>query len=247
MRVCSSSSAIIYNNVYGGNMRVINIFVFIATVLSAVSCQTSRRAEILFETTKGDFTMALFNETPLHRDAYLLLTRCGYFDSILFHRVIDNFVVQAGDPNSRKARPGQMLGDGEPFRIPAEIRFPKLYHKRGMVNAAREGDDTNPNRESCGSQFAIMTCGPLTDAQIERGEKWVREGTEGKAELTKDMKEHYKKHGGSPHLDAQYTVFAEIVSGMNVVDSIQKVKVDKFDRPLEDVRIVRATVVKDYR
>ena len=228
-------------------MRVINIFVFIATVLSAVSCQTSRRAEILFETTKGDFTMALFNETPLHRDAYLLLTRCGYFDSILFHRVIDNFVVQAGDPNSRKARPGQMLGDGEPFRIPAEIRFPKLYHKRGMVNAAREGDDTNPNRESCGSQFAIMTCGPLTDAQIERGEKWVREGTEGKAELTKDMKEHYKKHGGSPHLDAQYTVFAEIVSGMNVVDSIQKVKVDKFDRPLEDVRIVRATVVKDYR
>lgn len=211
------------------------------------SCKTSQRAEILFETTKGDFTMALFNETPLHRDAYLVLTRCGYFDSLLFHRVIDNFVVQAGDPNSRNARPGQMLGNGVPFRIPAEICFPKLYHKRGMVNAAREGDETNPNRESCGSQFAIMTCGPLTDAQIERGEEWVREGTKGKAELTKEMKEYYKKHGGSPHLDAQYTVFAEIVKGMNVVDSIQKVKVDRYDRPVEDVRILRATVVKDYK
>lgn len=211
------------------------------------SCKTSQRAEILFETTKGNFTMALFNETPLHRDAYLLLTRCGYFDSLLFHRVIDNFVVQAGDPNSRNARPGQMLGDGEPFRIPAEIRFPELYHKRGMVNAAREGDETNPARESCGSQFAIMTCGPLTDAQIERGEKWVREGTDGKASLTKEMKEYYKKYGGSPHLDAQYTIFAEIVEGMDVVDSIQKVKVDRFDRPVEDVRILRATVVRGHK
>lgn len=218
-----------------------------ALFLLLLSCKTSQRAEVLFETTKGNFTMALFNETPLHRDAYLVLTRCGYFDSLLFHRVIDNFVVQAGDPNSRNARPGQMLGNGEPFRIPAEICFPKLYHKRGMVNAAREGDEANPNRESCGSQFAIMTCGPLTDAQIERGEMWVREGTKGKAELTKEMKEYYKKHGGSPHLDAQYTVFAEIVEGMNVVDSIQKVKVDRYDRPVEDVRILRATVVKDYK
>lgn len=220
---------------------------FSTLFLLLFSCKTSQRAEILFETTKGDFTMALFNETPLHRDAYLLLTRCGYFDSLLFHRVIDNFVVQAGDPNSRNARPGQMLGNGEPFRIPAEICFPKLYHKRGMVNAAREGDETNPARESCGSQFAIMTCGPLTDAQIDRGEKWVREGTAGKTSLTKEMKEYYKKHGGSPHLDAQYTVFAEIVEGMNVVDSIQKVKVDRYDRPVEDVRILRATVVKEYR
>lgn len=229
-------------------MKIANKFILLAFVsLMLVSCKTSQRAEILFETTKGNFTMALFNETPLHRDAYLVLTRCGYFDSLLFHRVIDNFVVQAGDPESRHACPGQMLGNGEPFRIPAEICFPKLYHKRGMVNAAREGDETNPDRESCGSQFAIMTCGPLTEAQIERGEKWVREGTKGKSELTKEMKDYYKKHGGSPHLDAQYTVFAEIIDGMNVVDSIQKVKVDKYDRPLEDVRIMRATVVKDYK
>ena len=127
-----------------------SIFTVIASVAiiatGFISCNKPQRVEILFETTKGNFKMALFNETPLHRDAYLLLTRCGYFDSILFHRVIDNFVVQAGDPHSRKARPGQMLGGGEPFRIPAEIHFPELYHKRGMVNSAREGDETNPNR-----------------------------------------------------------------------------------------------------
>ena len=228
-----------------------SIFTIITSVaiiaMSFISCNKPQRAEILFETTKGNFKMALFNETPLHRDAYLLLTRCGYFDSILFHRVIDNFVVQAGDPNSRKARPGQMLGNGEPFRIPAEIHFPELYHKRGMVNAAREGDETNPNRESCGSQFAIMTCGPLSDAQIERGQKWIWEGTDSTVNLSEEMIRTYKEVGGSPHLDAQYTVFAEIIEGMDVVDIIQKVAVDHNDRPIEDVRIIRATVVKDYK
>lgn len=227
---------------------IFTVIVSVAIIATGfISCNKPQRAEILFETTKGNFKMALFNETPLHRDAYLLLTRCGYFDSILFHRVIDNFVVQAGDPHSRKARPGQMLGGGEPFRIPAEIHFPELYHKRGMVNAAREGDETNPNRESCGSQFAIMTCGPLTDAQIERGQKWIWEGTDSTVNLTDEMIKTYKEIGGSPHLDAQYTVFAEIVEGMDVVDSIQKVTVDHNDRPIEDVRILRATVVKDYK
>ena len=149
----------------------------IACTLCFVSCKPAQqqtevapiddRAEILFETTMGNFKMALFNETPLHRDVYLVLAKVGYYDSLLFHRVIDNFVLQAGDPNSRYAKAGELLGDGEPFKIPAEIHFPKLYHKRGMVNAARQGDDTNPDRLSCGSQFAIMTCGPLTDAQIE--------------------------------------------------------------------------------
>ena len=206
-----------------------------------------QRAEILFETTMGNFKMALFNETPLHRDAYLVLTKVGYYDSLLFHRVIDNFVLQAGDPNSRHAKPGELLGDGEPFRIPAEIQFPKLYHKRGMVNAAREGDETNPNRLSCGSQFAIMTCGPLTDQQIERGQQRMWQGTDSTATLTEEMIKTYKEVGGSPHLDAQYTVFAEIVEGMDVVDKIQKVATDQYDRPVEDVRIIKATVVKDYK
>ena len=116
-----------------------------------------------------------------------------------------------------------------------------------MVNAAREGDDTNPNRLSCGSQFAIMTCGPLTDQQIQRGQQRMWEGTDSTATLTEEMIKTYKEVGGSPHLDAQYTVFAEIVEGMDVVDKIQKVATDEYDRPIEDVRIIRATVVKDYK
>lgn len=229
----------------------------IACTLCFVSCKPAQqqtevapiddRAEILFETTMGNFKMALFNETPLHRDVYLVLAKVGYYDSLLFHRVIDNFVLQAGDPNSRYAKAGELLGDGEPFKIPAEIHFPKLYHKRGMVNAARQGDDTNPDRLSCGSQFAIMTCGPLTDAQIERGQQRMWAGTDSTATLTEEMIKTYKEVGGSPHLDAQYTVFAEIVEGMDVVDKIQKVATDKFDRPIEDVRIIKATVVKDYK
>lgn len=205
------------------------------------------RAEILFQTTKGDFKMALFNETPLHRDAYLVLTKCGYFDSILFHRVIDNFIIQAGDPNSKNAAPGILLGEGEPFRIPAEIRFPQLYHKRGMVNAARIGDDENPQRESCASQFAIMTGGPLSDERIEKGQQRIWAETDSTICLSNEMIENYKQVGGSPHLDAQYTVFAEIIEGMDVVDAIQKVSVDENDRPVEDIKIIKATVIKDFR
>lgn len=212
------------------------------------SCKTSeQRAEILFQTTEGDFKMALFNETPLHRDSYLLLTRCGYFDSLLFHRVINNFVVQGGDPDSKNAKPGEMLGNGEPYRIPAEICYPKLYHRRGMVNAAREGDDVNPMRKSCGSQFAIMTCGPLTDSQIERAQNRVWEWTNHSVTIPDSIKKVYREVGGSPHLDGQYTVFGEIIEGMDVVDKIQSVKTDKNDRPLEDVRIIKASVIKDYK
>ena len=205
----------------------------------------SERAEILFHTTMGDFKMALFNETPLHRDAYLLLTKCGYFDSLLFHRVINNFVVQGGDPNSKFAREGDFLGEGEAFRIPAEIRFPQLYHKRGMVNAARMGDDENPKRESCALQFAIMTCGPLSEERIKKGQQRIHAGTDSTVNLSSEMIETYKNIGGSPHLDAQYTIFAEIVEGMDVVDKIQKVSVDENDRPITDVRIIKATVVKE--
>lgn len=224
---------------------------FVALIMAAgmaTSCKTSeQRAEILFHTTEGDFKMALFNETPLHRDAYLLLTRCGYFDSILFHRTIENFVAQAGDPNSRRAKPGEMLGDGEPFRIPAEICYPKLYHRRGMVNAAREGDDVNPNRESCGSQFAIMTCGPLTDKQIEGAQERVWKWTNHTVTIPDSIKKVYREQGGSPHLDGQYTVFGQIVDGMDVVDKIQAVKTDKNDRPIRDIRILKAMVVQDYK
>ena len=230
-------------------------FMTLTQVLWMASCtsnpkqveETDNRAVIRFETTMGNFEMALFNETPIHRDAYLLLARIGYYDSILIHRVIDNFVVQAGDPNSKNALPGELVGDGEPFKLPSEIRFPKLYHKRGMVNAAREGDETNPDRLSSGSQFAIMTCGPLNEGQIKRGQERIWAGTDSAVNLPKEIIDTYMEEGGSPHLDAQYTVFAEIVKCMDVVDKIQKVETDPNDRPVKDVRILRTVVVKDYK
>ncbi len=219
----------------------------LATACSTQKNATEQRAEIEFKTTKGTFVMALYNETPLHRDAYLLLTRCGFFDSLLIHRTINNFVVQGGDPTSKHAPAGTLLGDGNPFSIPPEIHFPELHHTRGMVNAAREPDETNPERLSCGSQFAIITTGPLTDSRIDAGEalaqKWQNDPT---FSIPESIKKEYREQGGAPHLDNQYTVFAQIIEGMDVVDSIQSVKTDKNDRPLQDIRILKATVRKDY-
>jgi peptidyl-prolyl cis-trans isomerase B (cyclophilin B) len=223
----------------------------LCTLLFATACGTQKmateqRAEIEFQTTKGNFTMALFNETPLHRDAYLLLTKCGFFDSLLIHRTINNFVVQGGDPTSKHAEKGAVLGDGNPFSIPPEIHFPELYHKRGMVNAAREPDETNPERLSCGSQFAIITTGPLTEQRIDAGEalaqKWQNDPS---FRIPDSIRQVYKQVGGAPHLDNQYTVFAEIIEGMNVVDSIQAVATDRNDRPYEDIRILKAVVRKE--
>jgi peptidyl-prolyl cis-trans isomerase B (cyclophilin B) len=219
----------------------------LTTACSTQKNATEQRAEIEFQTTKGTFAMALFNETPLHRDAYLLLAKCGFFDSLLIHRTINNFVVQGGDPTSRHAPAGALLGDGDPFSIPPEIHYPALHHTRGMVNAAREADDTNPRRLSCGSQFAIITTGPLTDTRIDAGEalarKWQNDPT---FTIPDSIKKQYREIGGAPHLDNQYTVFAQIIEGMDVVDSSQSVKTDKNDRPLEDIRILKATVRKDY-
>ena len=214
-----------------------------ALVLALVSCGQKAQKEVVMvvETTMGNVEFKLFNETPLHRDNFIRLAEEHYFDSLLFHRVIDNFVIQGGDPNSKHAVPGQMLGDGEPdYRVPAEFRLDKgLFHHKGVVNAAREGDETNPDRESCASQFCFMMGSPMSDEQLDRAQARLDEATGGKVKLTRKMRKVYKEMGGSPHLDGQYTVFGEVVSGMDVLEAIQKVATDEFDRPLEDVRMLR--------
>ncbi|MBR1678673.1 MAG: peptidylprolyl isomerase [Bacteroidales bacterium] len=214
-----------------------------ALVLAMVSCGQKPQKEVVMvvETTMGNVEFKLFNETPLHRDNFIRLAEEHYFDSLLFHRVIDNFVIQGGDPNSKHAVPGQMLGDGEPdYRVPAEFRLDKgLFHHKGVVNAAREGDETNPDRESCASQFCFMMGSPMSDEQLDRAQARLDEATGGKVKLTRKMRKVYKEMGGSPHLDGQYTVFGEVVSGMDVLEAIQKVATDEFDRPLEDVRMLR--------
>ena len=214
-----------------------------ALVLAMVSCGQKAQKEVVMvvETTMGNVEFKLFNETPLHRDNFIRLAEEHYFDSLLFHRVIDNFVIQGGDPNSKHAVPGQMLGDGEPdYRVPAEFRLDKgIFHHKGVVNAAREGDETNPDRESCASQFCFMMGSPMSDEQLDRAQARLDEATGGKVKLTRKMRKVYKEMGGSPHLDGQYTVFGEVVSGMDVLEAIQKVATDEFDRPLEDVRMLR--------
>ena len=212
-------------------------------VLAAVSCgqKTEKETVMVVETTMGTVEFKLYNETPLHRDNFIRLAEEHYFDSLLFHRIIDNFVIQGGDPNSKYAAPGQELGDGEPdWRVPAEFRLDKgIFHHKGVVNAAREGDDTNPDRESCASQFCFMMGSPMTDEQLDRAQARLDRQTGGTVKLTPEMREVYKKIGGSPHLDGQYTVFGEVVSGMDVLEAIQKVATDANDRPLEDVRMLR--------
>ena len=215
----------------------------LALALAAVSCgqKTEKETVMVVETTMGTVEFKLYNETPLHRDNFIRLAEEHYFDSLLFHRVIDNFVIQGGDPNSRYAEPGALLGDGEPdYRVPPEFRLDKgIFHRRGTVNAAREGDETNPGRESCASQFCFIMGSPMTDEQLDRAQARLDAQTGGTVKLTPEMREAYKQVGGSPHLDGQYTVFGEVVSGMEVLEAIQKVATDEFDRPLEDVRMLR--------
>lgn len=212
-------------------------------VLAAVGCAPKPEKEVVMvvETTMGTVEFKLYNETPLHRDNFIKLAEQHYFDSLLFHRVIDNFVIQGGDPNSKYAQPGERLGDGEPdWRVPAEFRLDKgIFHRKGTVNAAREGDDTNPDRESCASQFCFMMGSPMTDEQLDRAQARLDANTGGQVKLTPEMRQVYKEVGGSPHLDGQYTVFGEVVSGMEVLEAIQKVATDDYDRPLEDVRMLR--------
>lgn len=210
-----------------------------------VNAQDTLRHEVLIETNKGNIRIALFNETPLHRDNFLKLVRSGFYDGVLFHRVIDKFMIQAGDSASRNAKPGQLLGDSpEGYTVPADIRFPQLFHKRGAVGAARQGDDVNPDRASSASQFYIVYGKRFNDEMLDREQQRLDKSTNGTVKLTPEIREAYKVKGGTPHLDGQYTIFGEVVEGLDTVRDIEWVETDKNDRPVEDVRIIRATVVK---
>lgn len=203
------------------------------------------RHEVLLETSMGDIRLVLYNETPLHRDNFLRLVKEGYYDGNLFHRVISNFMIQTGDSTTRHAKPGESVGEYSPdYTIPAEIVYPKYFHKRGALAAAREGDEVNPKRESSSSQFYIVVGTNHSDGDLDRFQDRLDEATQGKTKFTKEIRTHYRKKGGTPHLDGQYTVFGEVLEGMDIVKKIDRVFTDDYDRPVDDVRIVKATVVK---
>jgi len=226
--------------------RIKLLLLLLLTVCLSVSAQEdSVRHEVLFETSMGNIRVVLYNETPLHRDNFLKLVNSGFYDGILFHRVIDRFMIQAGDPTSKTARAGELLGENsEGERIPAEIVYPKLFHKRGALAAARQSDEENPARESSGSQFYIVYGKRYTANRLFDIDGKIMRNTNHQYKLSDELYEYYQNVGGSPHLDGQYTVFGEVVEGIDVVANIEKVETDENNRPLEDVKIIRATVIK---
>lgn len=237
--------------------------------------------KVKITTTLGDITVRLYDETPLHRDNFVKLASEGYYDGTLFHRVIKDFMIQGGDPDSKGAPAGKQLGMGGPdYTIEAEIK-PNLFHKRGALAAARQGDEVNPERRSSGSQFYIVWGQTYKEGQLRQLSKQLqmqqmqqifnrmvmehrdeimqmrrdrnREGLQAlqdqlataaeaeakanPAELTAEQIEAYTTVGGTPHLDGQYTVFGEVVEGLDVVEKIQNCETAPGDRPLSDITI----------
>ncbi|MBP5410195.1 MAG: peptidylprolyl isomerase [Prevotella sp.] len=227
--------------------KVYHIMLALAMTAISATAQTTT-SEVLLETTAGNIRIALYDETPQHRDNFLKLVKMNVYDSLLFHRVIRDFMIQSGDINSKHAQPGQLLGTGDfDYTQEPEFRLPQLFHRRGVVAMAREGDDVNPEMRSSACQFYIVWGRVLDDKKLNQIQERLDSTTQGRVKLTPEMMATYKTIGGTPHLDGQYTVFGEVTEGMDIVDCIQQQPTDKYARPLEDIRILKAIVTKDYR
>lgn len=248
-----------------------------------------KMTKVEIKTSLGDIVVGLYKETPKHHDNFVKLVNEGYYNGVLFHRVIDKFMIQTGDGNSKTAKPGQMLGTGDPgYTIEAEFVYPKFFHKRGALAAARTADQVNPERRSSGSQFYIVTGKAYNDQQLVQMERQMQQmnlqsifqakaaanqkeimrlrmardtaGTEAlrqkliaeteaeaaqnPVKFTDAQREAYSTVGGTPHLDNQYTVFGEVLEGMDVVAKIEAVNTDRNDRPTEDIKIISAKVIE---
>ena len=249
--------------------------------------ENEKRTLVKLETTMGNITVALYNETPKHRDNFIKLVKEGVYDSTLFHRVIKQFMIQAGDPDSKNASDTAMLGSGDVgYTIPAEFN-PKFFHKKGVLAAARQGDDVNPEKASSGCQFYIVTGRKFTEPQLLDMENKINEqreealfdslarqhmkeiykmrkagdnagllelqdtleaqarelaDKEEKFRFTPEQIKAYSTVGGAPHLDGSYTVFGEVTEGMEVVDNIEIAKTNRADRPIENIRILKASI-----
>jgi len=186
---------------------------------------------VKISTEYGDMVIKLYNGTPLHRDNFIKLAKGHFYDGTLFHRVIKNFMIQGGDPDSKGAAPGQKLGNGGPgYTIPAEFRK-EYFHKKGVLAAARESDDVNPDKASSGSQFYIVQGRKWTNTELNTMEQQRHHL------IPWEQKEVYMKIGGTPHLDGEYTVFGEVITGLEVIDSIAALPGDRMNRPLKDVKM----------
>lgn len=266
-------------------LKICLFILFAGAMFSSCNTTNDSNHEVLISTSYGDIRIRFYDKTPRHRDNFLKLVKTGYYDSTLFHRVIEHFMIQGGDPDSKNAKPGTMLGNGGPtYTIPAEI-VPEYIHKRGVLAAAREGDDVNPLKASSGSQFYIVQGKVFTDKGLDAVELKVERRTKqyilgtilrkpANHQLLKDFerctqqrdsaglqklitqfmpeidavysrtipfklspeqRNIYKTTGGTPHLDGAYTVFGEVIEGMDVVDRIAAAKTDSNDRPVVNI------------
>ena len=211
---------------------------------SSSTASLNQDIEIEFKTTMGDFRVRLFSDTPIHSQHFAQLVREGYYDGLLFHRVIRNFMIQAGDSTSRTAKPNQPLGEADRnYTLAPEFRTPLHYHHRGALAAARESDDVNPERRSSATQFYVVWGKRWTPNELANVREHVDAETGANGLITDNMALDYYTRGGSPHLDGQYTVFGEVSTGLEIIDKIQKVNTDRNDRPRVDVRILSARIL----
>jgi peptidylprolyl isomerase len=272
-------------------MKKLVAFFVLCAVVSLNTFAQNKETLILLKTDKGNIKLKLYNETPKHRDNFIKLVNEKFYDGILFHRVIKDFMIQTGDPESKKAAKGTALGNGGPgYTIPAEFNS-KFFHKKGALSAARQGDDINPKKESSGSQFYIVQGKVFSEQEIAQMEMNLNKQTktqyyiayinkpENKAlykkidslqraqdvkaidkivtELdntigkdvkpilfTPEQKKIYSTVGGTPHLDGSYTVFGEVLEGLDIVEKISLVPVDGNNRPNDDLKIISAEILK---
>jgi len=268
-------------------MKKIIIIAFAFLAVTGCNRLKYPKNTVLISTKYGDMVVKLYDETPKHRDNFLKLAKEKYYDGTLFHRIINQFMIQGGDPDSRKATQGQLLGDGGPgYDIPAEFN-PALIHKKGAIAAAREGDEVNPQKASSGSQFYIVQGKVFTDPELTQLEQKINqrnkmkildkllqnpENAARRARLTEyrakndsidymneinemiptvdaefaktksfkftdQQRKIYTTIGGAPFLDGSYTVFGEVIKGMDVLDKIAAVSTDKNNRPVEDIKM----------
>lgn len=227
--------------------RFLSLMCAVCLSVAAFAQPSGKPILVEIETTLGRMKVQLYDETPQHRDNFVKLVKSGFYDGLLFHRVIKDFMAQGGDPNSRDCDSTAHLGTGSlDYTIPAEIVFPKLYHKRGALAAARLGDVANPERASSACQFYIVQGKKYNDAElddIERRISRMRSAAD-PFKYSDEQRRQYKMFGGTPHLDGQYTVFGEMIDGFAVLDKLCAVATDDSDRPKDDVRIVRMRIVR---
>lgn len=216
-------------------MKKVSLFILIGILLNALIplqnfAQKKSKKDFLItvSTNMGDMQLILYESTPKHRANFLKLVNEGFYKDLLFHRIIENFMIQGGDPNSRNAKAGQMLGSGGPnYKVDAEF-LPQLIHKKGVLAAARDG---NAQKASSSCQFYIVQGKKLTDQELEMMEKRKN------ITYTEAQKKIYKEIGGTPFLDQDYTVYGELVAGLDILDKIAAVPTDENDRPKEDVKM----------